>query len=305
MLRALFALALLALAHQAAAQVPLVGAERPAGGGYTGPGDIVSGATAWYGLRAYSAAIVNAGTQALVSLRRASDSHTCDIIVSASGGLGKTANCSTGGDNGTAVATWCNSTTCYVTMAYDQSGNGFNLAQATTGNQPQLAFSCIGSLPCLERPLAAATYLAGSYAGLAISAPQSFSAVVNVYNTANADFICASETTANGISNASSSNEFSVSGANSYVTSGAETSGVAHAIQGDVNGASTFINVDGTTTTGSTTSRSTSGDFAINGAGNVVDYIGECGMWPLAFTSTQAGNLCHNQYQYWGTSTSC
>ena len=107
---------------------------------YTGVGDIQA-FTAYYGLRAYSAAIVTAGTQALVNVRQNSNSHTCDIIVSGTGGLGLTANCSTGGDNGQSASSFCG-TTCFVTEAYDQTGNGHNLTQATTADQPTLVFNC-------------------------------------------------------------------------------------------------------------------------------------------------------------------
>ena len=54
--------------------------------GYTGPGDIVSGAVAWYGLRAYSSAQTG-GTTKSVNVRRASDNTTQDIVILASGAL--------------------------------------------------------------------------------------------------------------------------------------------------------------------------------------------------------------------------
>jgi len=64
--------------------------------GYTGPGDIVSSATAWYGLRAYNGAYA-AATSKAVSLRRASDNTTCDFNVATSGALGVSASgCSAG-----------------------------------------------------------------------------------------------------------------------------------------------------------------------------------------------------------------
>ena len=52
---------------------------------YTGPGDIVASATAWYGLRAYSAAVAATGaSQHVVDLRRASDNATCTANLDAS-----------------------------------------------------------------------------------------------------------------------------------------------------------------------------------------------------------------------------
>lgn len=59
---------------------------------YVGPGDIVSGATAWYGLRAYKAAYASPGTNKSVNLRRASDNATCDFVIATSGDLGGTAS---------------------------------------------------------------------------------------------------------------------------------------------------------------------------------------------------------------------
>ena len=87
---------------------------------YVGPGDIVSGATAWYGLRAYSAAIAATGTQKAINIRRASDNTTKDILIRKSGNL-----------DPTTAATFCASTTCYVTTWYDQTGNGNDVAQGT------------------------------------------------------------------------------------------------------------------------------------------------------------------------------
>lgn len=65
----------------------LAGVSRPSASAYTGPGDIVSGATAWYGLRAYSAAVAATGTQKAVNVRRASDNATQDILILTNGNL--------------------------------------------------------------------------------------------------------------------------------------------------------------------------------------------------------------------------
>ena len=105
---------------------------------YVGPGDIVSGATAWYGLRAYSAAVAATGTQKAINIRRASDNTTKDILIRKSGNL----------DTPTA-ATFCASTTCYVTKWYDQSGGGHDMTQATAANQPELILSALNGLPAI------------------------------------------------------------------------------------------------------------------------------------------------------------
>jgi hypothetical protein len=53
---------------------------------YTGPGDLVSGATVWYGLRGYNAAYAT-GSNNAVNVRRVSDNATQDIVILSSGAL--------------------------------------------------------------------------------------------------------------------------------------------------------------------------------------------------------------------------
>lgn len=52
---------------------------------YTGPGDIFASAAAWYGVRAYSAAVAATGTQKAFNISRASDSALQDIVILTSG----------------------------------------------------------------------------------------------------------------------------------------------------------------------------------------------------------------------------
>lgn len=52
---------------------------------YTGPGDIFASAAAWYGVRAYSAAVAATGTQKAFNILRASDSALQDIVILTSG----------------------------------------------------------------------------------------------------------------------------------------------------------------------------------------------------------------------------
>src|ERR1700674_4751869 len=64
----------------------LMGVGAPvAAAAYTGPGDIVASATAWYGLRAYNAAVAATGTQKAVNIRRASDNTTADEVILTTG----------------------------------------------------------------------------------------------------------------------------------------------------------------------------------------------------------------------------
>jgi hypothetical protein len=81
-----------------------------------------------------------------------------------------------------------------------------------------------------------------------------------------------------------------------------------HAFNAVFNGASSVANVDGTETVLSG-SPGTTGLANVNGFGIGVNMIAakfaEGGIWPVGFTATQRTNMCHNQYAYWGTATSC
>lgn len=82
----LFILGLLA-AVPAHAQPKLLQAHAAAVSGYTGAGDIVSGAKVAYALRAYNAAYAVSGTGKSINVRRASDNSTQDIVILTSGAL--------------------------------------------------------------------------------------------------------------------------------------------------------------------------------------------------------------------------
>jgi hypothetical protein len=80
-----------------------------------------------------------------------------------------------------------------------------------------------------------------------------------------------------------------------------------HAGQFVVNGASSVINIDGTETTGTVTGNTAAGApiFTTAVSGQTVNH-GEGGFIDnVAISSSVRTNLCHNQYLYWGTVTSC
>jgi hypothetical protein len=193
-----------------------------------------------------------------------------------------------------------------VTNWYDQSGNGLNNSQGTAADQPQLVFNCIGSLPCLT--FNGSTQYTAYAGGGGFSAPFTFSAVAEqtststgmIINTQVAEFYFGT----NAVGTYGSG-----SGSNSCGASASDSN--AHAIQAVINGASSAINVDNTITNCSS---------FLNGAPDNHLYIGvnyiasgayltgdimETGMWPSVLSAAVQSSLCHNQYQYWGTSTAC
>lgn len=124
----------------------LCGAGSSGGGApaFQGPGDIVSGATAWYGLRAFSSA--KRGTKA-INLCDNAGANCTDISTDAV--TGKLNNPGTLGANNCAT-----SNTCLIKIWYDQSGalscggSACDESQATNANMATLTFSCVNSLPC-------------------------------------------------------------------------------------------------------------------------------------------------------------
>lgn len=129
-----------------ATRVP-IGASGSPGGGYQGPGDIVSPSVLWVGLRAISAAgtgnpvanICNSGDANCVDIKSLSNG-SFDTLTARAAPL----NC--GGSGGT----------CTVKILYDQSGANncsgpCNFTNATAAARPTLAFNCVDwTQPCMQ-----------------------------------------------------------------------------------------------------------------------------------------------------------
>ena len=114
------------------------------GGGYNGPVDAAGTPATWcFSFARGCTAGYSTGSNIALSLQRASDSHTCNVNVSTTGGLTNTVGCGVGGDNGQSLSTWLSGTTGTVSTPYDQSGNGNNPA-GTSG----YSLSCTNSMPC-------------------------------------------------------------------------------------------------------------------------------------------------------------
>jgi hypothetical protein len=289
------------VAHAQVGQLPQFVVPTAAVVPFSGPGDIQA-FTAWYGLRAYTAAIAAAGTQKLVRVRRASDSEQCDILVATSGGMGLTANC-TGADAGQTLTTFITSTTGFVVTWYDQVSTR-NVTQATAGAQPPIFATggASGSKPYIASTNG--TSLVGPSFTPA-SGVVSFSVVgVNNGVAGNTGWIR---------EQAGAANKFAPSGANTWTLGGGgggslnatATDTVWHAANTVINGASpaSVANVDNVETTGSVTGGVGAGTIGVivNAQAGSNLRIEEVGFADnVAFSAGVRTSLNTNLHTYWG-----
>jgi hypothetical protein len=255
---------------------------------YTGPGDIVSGALGWWGLRAYDAALATAGANAVL-LCTASDALCTTIHVTSTGGL-SASNITT--------STCGSITTCTAKTLYDQSGNGLDETQTTIANRATFNPTGIGgTLPCLVSN-ANTIY---TVSGFPNTVPP-----LSIVSGASSD-LAGFE----GVMSAASQEiqfrgsdvvEFSLG---SLLDSTAVTANTMYRIiaYSDVSGNGTIL-VDGSSTTGSvgTFNSGTSITIMSNANYSSVSLVGnfvELGYWPTQLSSGNASSMDANLHSYW------
>jgi hypothetical protein len=192
-----------------------------------------------------------------------------------------------------------------VTEAYDQSGNGYNVTQATAGSQPQLLPSFLNGLPGILGTGGGQFIKVATFA--TIAQPISMSTVLaRTSNFTTKQVVIANGNLGVGLQWAAAANIITMAfGGNGNATM---SDSAWHALQVVANSTSSFLNVDGTDTpesVGSTGMTAASGltwfceANGVAGANNAG--ATEMGIWPLGFNSTQRGSLHSNQSAYWGT----
>lgn len=261
----------------------------PVSGGptYVGPGDIVSGAAMWWGLRAYNAAYAVGGANPAIDLVDQAGANPITINILSNGALDLAS-----------VAAWVTAhsvTTILVAKWYDQTGGGFHLLQGTNANRPLLVLSGLGINPVVQFVQASSTTVVASSV-YTQAQPLSCSIVYEKTTSGTCDII-------------SSGCAIVAQGANDLrmfaggVLDAVANDNVFHAAQTVFNSASSAAYIDGVTTTGNAGTAGASNNPEIGGAvlsnalqGNVF----EGGFWPLGFSSIQAGALNSNQHTYGG-----
>lgn len=273
--------------------------------GYSGPGDIVSGAKAWWGLRGYNAAYTGNAANICTPL----DAVCLDVTINATGGL-----------NTTTLGTLaCNNVTtiCTVKTIYDQSGStncvgplACDLTQTTIAFRPTYvapgaANGCPSTaLPCMCFNGAASQrfYVNGTPQINSISQPFTYSALVNKTAGSVAVGLTFTDTPFNAIGYRTTANNQIYTYAGTLATATA-SDGVYHAIQAVFSNTSSDINIDGSVNTVSTGTDGTGGSIGIGwdtGTGYFTGCITEIGIWPSAFSSGQSTSMSANQHSYWG-----
>ena len=194
-----------------------------------------------------------------------------------------------GVDFDTASATsFCAATTCFGTTWYDQSGNARHQLQATPANQPQLIFNCQGSLPCWRGPASATFEAAGSH----------------VFNPGITSFSAVAARAAADVTLVFAANQLLTTGVTEWATWNGSTAlgapaatGAWHAAVGVINGASSYLRIDGATTTGTQTAVGATGVLSVGvGTGS----LGEAIVWAnYPLTTAESVALTDNQRNYW------
>lgn len=266
------------------------------GGGYTGPGDVVSGASIWAGLRGYTAAY-STGSNPAVDLVDQANANPITINILSDGTL-----------DVASIATWVSAnsvTTIKVPRLYDQTGGGRHLVQATLATMPTLILGPVTGLASNRPAMVFASQNLLSPATLSVAQPLTLGTVA----------IRTSGTSDSGIIAGNNGNDADIMfrGANvaaifagSFAPTLAQTDNAWHSVHGAFNGASSFVNIDGTSgSTGSPGAGSMSTNRGLylgrDGFGSALTgRILEGGVWPSALSGANISSLSSNQHSYWG-----
>ena len=257
---------------------------------YSGPGDVVSGASAWWGLRAYSSATKGNRIANICNSTGGVDVACADI--SSDSTTGALAPATIGGIT-------CPGANCTVKVLYDQTGNGVDLTQTTIANRPALTASCIGALPCMTGN-GSSTQISNLGAAPSLSQPITISSVAN--NTGGAG----SEAAITGIAGGGITQRFRFDSdvgvyAGAFLTAAAAT-GTWFSVTCVVNSASSDDVINGTSNTGDAGANAGASNiylFDDSFGAPLAGKVTEAGWWPSGFSAGNKTAMSANQRAYW------
>jgi hypothetical protein len=296
--------------------------DEPASHHFQGPGDITP-FTAWYGLRAYSAAVAATGTQKAADLRRVSDNATCTALIGTDGNLDLTVGTPCNSNTQTVTA-WIGASSASVSKMYDQvagnacGGASCDVVQATAGNQPHFLLTGCGGAstkPCLFSDGSPIKFLgaannftpAGTQSSFAVLAECTGVSFLNLApliksgggfgGSGAVDSIYCDPGPSFGVSGTPGISSFPT-------TNGVYKTSIA------VNNILSIDGVDNTTGVSFTSVTASPPEFAANsqsgGSPDTTDHVGEGGFADnVTWSSGTRTALCHNMRLYWGTGGAC
>ena len=283
------------------------------GGGFQGPGDIVSGWTIYYGFECYNAAyagnvadIVDDATGNTTGTRlQCSAGGTISALVSGSACTFVTGNaCSP-------IATTC-AVACKVVTLYNQAGTtpcsgstACDVTQATNSSRPVYSNSCVNSKPCMTS--VASNLLSAN--PLTLAQPFTFSGVAaRTGNFTNFNIMLTSTGQGDGWYFGNANNTISLLAGSivSYTDATNCPNSTVISIHGIMNGASSLVVCGGTASGTLNAGASAWGGQTVSLASDGVATnpctctISIAGLLPVALNSIQY-NALHSHYQsYWG-----
>jgi hypothetical protein len=252
-------------------------------GSYVGPGDIVTGATAWWGLRAYSWGGIGKN---IIRLRRSGDNAQQDFATVAGGGLDLTA-----------ISTFKGSANLFVAILYDQTGNGRDAVQATAGSQPPFTLNVLGGKPVIDTTTSQGIL----YAVLSSAIPPATFSTVFQYQGSGDAGIMVDGGQIQFRGNYPSAGQVTVYSGGSI---NAAVSRDAWHASNSVFGSAADLYVDGTSLVSGSSGAGAGFNMSLLafGAGSqmMVGYMAEAGVWLKALSPAQRNQLNTNQHTYWG-----
>lgn len=293
----------LAVSPAGSGNMTLLGAGKPSGAAYQGPGDIVSGALIWGSCaRVYNASLASTSTS-LCDLvdTTAGSTAVCTLRGSSTGFVDLTNTYCTGSLTPSAACAAASGGACRVSKVYDQIGGTGGWSNGTNSQRPVLTFSAQNGLPGLTGTAAANTSLTSA---ATITRAQPYTNVGVAKRTSNFTtqqaVIGSSGTLNNCLSFTSTANTggWTNDGATTITTTATDSS--FNALQGVADTTpNAVVSIDGSATTGnaggtSGYSSNTSRIMRCAGGISMDGVFLEGGLWPSGFNNTQRGDMNTN-----------